>query len=276
VPVVLPESEKAGFETALATGAMAMATDTIGTGAMAAVKWATGTATPATRPVILADTSIRTFVLRAGRITEGQKSALDTLGPRFILPFQQVPLDLPIAYGNDRPVIMEIGFGMGQATWRIARDRADFNYLGVEVHAPGVGRLLIDIGREGLENLRIIQHDAVEVLETMVRSESLAAFHVFYPDPWPKKRHHKRRLMRPGLVELLVSRLAPGGYLYFVTDIEEYGQSTLELLTATPGLRNRYPGFAPLQDWRPETKFEAKGLVAGHGPRELLFEKAVC
>jgi len=221
-----------------------------------------------------ADTSIRTYVLRAGRMTEGQRRALDELGPRFLLPFDPAAqLDFAKVFENVNPVVAEIGFGMGQATWRIAADNPETNYLGLEVHTPGVGRLLADIGEQGIRNIRIIHHDAVETLERMILPGALAGLHIFYPDPWPKKRHHKRRLMREGLVELIVSRIAVGGYLYFVTDIEEYGAWTLELLGRTPGIKNRFADFAPHQDWRPETKFEARASRDGRGAWELLFER---
>ncbi len=220
------------------------------------------------------DKSIKTFVLRAGRMTDGQRRALEELGPRLCLPFDaKKPLDYAAAFGNDRPVVAEIGFGMGRATWQIAAENPETNYLGMEVHTPGVGKLLAELGERGIGNVRILHHDAVEALERVIPPCSLAGFHIFYPDPWPKKRHHKRRLLRPGIVELLVSRLRTGGYLYFVTDIEEYGEWTLELLSRTPGLRNHYEGFAPRQEWRPETKFESKAAVAGRGVWEVLFER---
>ena len=216
---------------------------------------------------------IRTYVTRAGRMTEAQREAIERYGSNYIIPFGQEPLRLASIFPEDRPLIMEIGFGMGKATWQIARDRPQYNYLGVEVHSPGVGRLIMELRGNGLENLRIIQHDAVDVLSFMVHEGSLAGLHVFYPDPWPKKRHHKRRLMRQPIVDLMVSRLAPGGYLYFVTDIEEYGLSTLALLSSCPGLKNEYEGFAPRIEWRPETKFEAKAGKAGRPAYELYYSK---
>jgi len=221
------------------------------------------------------DTSIRTYVLRAGRMTDSQKRALEELGPRFCLAFEPgVTIDYRAAFGNDRPVIAEIGFGMGQATWRIAADHPELNYLGFEVHTPGVGRLLADLGSRGIENVRIVHHDVVEVMERSLAPASLAGIHLFYPDPWPKKRHHKRRLVRHGLAELLASRLAPGGYLYFVTDVEDYARWALEVLSGTEGLRNRFELYAPRQEWRPETKFEARAARDGRGAWELLFERA--
>lgn len=220
------------------------------------------------------DKSIRTYVLRAGRMTEAQRKALEDLAPRYCLSFGAgESLDARAVFGNDRPVVAEIGFGMGAATWRIAQANPETNYLALEVHSPGVGRLLCEIADHKLENLRILHRDAVECFETVIPEASLAGLHIFYPDPWPKKRHHKRRLMRPGLVELLVSRMAPGAYLYFVTDVEDYASWTLDLLKITLGLRNRHEGFAPRQTWRPETKFEARASRDGGQAFEILFEK---
>jgi tRNA (guanine-N7-)-methyltransferase len=218
------------------------------------------------------DRGIRSYVLRAGRMTDAQKRALDAHWPRYGLEFDpKVKVDLAAAFGNKNPVVAEIGFGMGQATWRIAYDNPNINYLGFEVHAPGVGRLLADIDSRGIGNIRIFRHDAVEVFERMIAPATFSGLHVFYPDPWPKKRHHKRRLIREGLAELLVSRIAPGGYLYFVTDIEDYALWALDVLSRT-GLRNRFERFAQRQDWRPETKFESHAARDGRGAWELLFE----
>lgn len=220
-----------------------------------------------------ADNGIRTYVLRQGRMTDAQKKAFDGEGRRFLVPFSGQPFEWPAIFGNDRPVVMEIGFGMGRATWQIALSRPDVNYLGIEVHRPGVGKLLSDLLSQNIPNVRIVNHDAVEVMERSIAPASLAGIHLFYPDPWPKKRHQKRRMVRPGLSELMASRLAPGGYFYFVTDIEEYAESALEVLSGTAGLRNRYADYAEAQTWRPETKFEARATVAGRSRRELLFER---
>jgi tRNA (guanine-N7-)-methyltransferase len=220
------------------------------------------------------DRSIRTYVLRAGRMTDAQRTALDELGPRYIVDAEPgATLQYGKVFGNDAPVIAEIGFGMGKATWQIAAANPGMNYLGFEVHTPGVGRLLSEIASHGLSNIRIVHRDAVEFFETSLLPESLAGLHIFYPDPWPKKRHHKRRLMRPGIVELLVSRLAPGGYLYFVTDVEEYAAWTLDLLSRTESIHNLHEAYAPHQEWRPETKFEAHALHDGRGCFEILFGK---
>jgi len=216
---------------------------------------------------------IRTYVLRSGRMTDAQRQAIEEFGSEDILPYDSHPLNLSGLFPLPQPLVMEIGFGMGQATWQIAMDRKDFNYLGVEVHGPGVGRLIMEIRGNKLENLKIIQHDAVEVLANMIPEDSLAGLHVFYPDPWPKKRHHKRRLMRHPIVDLMISRLKTGGYLYFVTDIEEYARSTLELLSSCAGIANKFEGFAPRIEWRPETKFEARAKKASRQAFELYFLK---
>jgi tRNA (guanine-N7-)-methyltransferase len=220
------------------------------------------------------DRGIRTYVLRSGRMTDAQKRALIELWPRYGIDFDPSRrLDLASAFGNSNPTVAEIGFGMGQATWKIAAANPSINYLGLEVHTPGVGRLLSDLDSRGIGNVRILGHDAVEAFERMIEPESFSGLHIFYPDPWPKKRHHKRRLIREGLTELLASRLTPCGYLYFVTDIEEYALWSLDVLSRTEGLRNRFDRFAPRQEWRPETKFEAHAQRDGRGTWELVFER---
>jgi tRNA (guanine-N7-)-methyltransferase len=220
------------------------------------------------------DRGIRTYVLRSGRMTEAQRRALSCLWPRFGIEFDPSrKLDFAALFGNGNPTVAEIGFGMGVATWKIAEANPAVNYLGFEVHKPGVGKLLSEIEARGICNLRIMSHDAVEAFERIVAPKSLSGIHVFYPDPWPKKRHNKRRLIRPGIVEILAASLAPGGYLYFVTDIEDYADWALDVLMHTPGLSNRYESFAPRQEWRPETKFEAHASRDGRGRWELIFER---
>jgi tRNA (guanine-N7-)-methyltransferase len=220
------------------------------------------------------DRSIPTYVLRSGRMTDAQRRALGLLWPRYGLEYEPSRgLDLAAAFGNDNPTVAEIGFGMGKATWQIAADNPSINYLALEVHTPGVGRLLSELETHNLTNVRIISHDAVEVFERIVSPGSFAGIHIFYPDPWPKKRHQKRRLIRDGLSELLASKLSSGGYLYFVTDIEDYALWALEVLTRTKGLRNRFESFAPRQGWRPETKFEAHAQRDGRGTWELIFDR---
>jgi tRNA (guanine-N7-)-methyltransferase len=217
---------------------------------------------------------VRSYVLRAGRMGSGQQRALAELGPRFVLPFQPQPLDAAAIFGRRAPVVLEIGFGMGDATAAIAAARPDADFIGVEVHEAGVGALLRLIGERGLANLRIVRHDAVEVLQQMIAPASLAAVHVFFPDPWHKKRHHKRRLIQPPLVALIASRLAPGGVLHCATDWEPYAEQMLQVLSAEPMLVNTATGYAPRLDYRPLTKFEARGLRLGHGVRDLVFRRA--
>ena len=218
---------------------------------------------------------IRSFVLRAGRIGPGQARALAELGPRFVLPFRPEPIDPEAVFGRRAPLVLEIGFGMGDATARIAAARPDTDFLGCEVHEPGVGALLRRIDELSLANLRIVQHDAVEVLERMIARASLAGIHVFFPDPWHKKKHHKRRLIQPAFVARLVTRLAPGGTLHCATDWEPYAQQMLEVLSAEPALANTAEAYAPRPDYRPLTKFEQRGLRLGHGVWDLVFVRRV-
>jgi tRNA (guanine-N7-)-methyltransferase len=217
---------------------------------------------------------VRSYVLRAGRMGSGQTRALAELGPRFVLPFAAAPLDAEHVFGRRAPLIVEIGFGMGQATAAIAAARPGDDFLGIEVHEPGVGALLQRIDEQQLTNLRIVRHDAVAVLESMVAPGSLAGVHVYFPDPWPKKRHWKRRLIQPPFVALLASRLAPGGLLHCATDWQPYAEQMLEVLSAEPTLANTAAGYAPRPAWRPETKFERRGLALGHGVWDLLFRRA--
>jgi len=217
--------------------------------------------------------SIRSFVMRAGRMGPGQTRALAELGPRFVLPFAAQPVDFDAVFGRHAPRILEIGFGMGDATAAIALALPGTDFIGVEVHTPGVGALLKRIGEMQLGNLRLIQHDAVEVLAQMIAPDSLAGVHVFFPDPWHKKKHNKRRLIQPAFVRQLIERIAPGGYLHCATDWQPYAEQMLEVLSAEPLLRNTAAGYAPKPDYRPLTKFENRGLKLGHGVWDLVFEK---
>ena len=189
------------------------------------------------------------------------------------MPYTGSPLNFIDIFDNVNPVTVEIGFGMGAATAIIAQNNPEKNYLGLEVHRPGVGKLLNEIEEKNLSNLYIIEHDAIEVLENMIPDESVNAFHIFFPDPWPKKKHHKRRLVQRPRTDILAKKLALGGYLYMATDWEPYAEFALEELTLTQGLKNKYVGYAPHQEWRPETKFENKGLKAERKISELFFEK---
>ncbi len=227
-------------------------------------------AAPTPKPIAV---PIRSYVLRAGRIGPGQQRALDELGPRFVLPFSPQPLDLAAAFGSEAPTVLEVGFGMGDATAQIAAALPQTHFIGVEVHAPGVGALLKRIGEMQLNNLRIVQHDAVQVIESMLAPASLRGVHIYFPDPWHKKRHHKRRLLQGKFVALLASRLQAGGYLHCATDWQPYAEQMLQVLLAEPLLRNTAAGYAPRPAWRPQTKFETRGLKLGHGVWDLLFER---
>ena len=216
---------------------------------------------------------IKTYVLRAGRMGPGQTRAFEQFGAKFLLPFKNEKLDLVASFGRQAPLILEIGFGMGDATAKIAHTRLSDNFLCCEVHAPGVGALLKRCGEEGIGNIRIVQHDAIEVMDHMLGENSLDGVHIFFPDPWHKKRHNKRRLINPLFVELLASRLAPGAWLHCATDWEDYAQQMLEVLSGCPTLENTAPDFAPQPELRPLTKFEARGLKLGHGVWDLLFKR---
>ena len=216
---------------------------------------------------------IKTFVLRASRMTDAQKRDYETLSAKWCIPFEKKNLNFADIFGNSNPVVVEIGFGMGAATAIIAEQNPNINYLGIEVHTPGVGRLLGNIRDNNLQNLYIIEHDAMEVLEFMIPDNSVSGFHVFFPDPWPKKKHHKRRLMQRPRTNLLAKKLYAGGYIYMATDWEPYAEFALEELNLTETMKNKYDGFAPHQEWRPETKFEHKGLVAERKISEIFFVK---
>ena len=216
---------------------------------------------------------IRSFVLRQGRFSPGQQRAYEMLMPRFGVPFSPAFLDLEAVFGRKAPKILEIGFGMGETTAKIAQDNPENDYLGVEVHSPGVGALLKRIDEQALTNVRVIQHDAVEVVRSMVPPGGLAGIHVFFPDPWPKKRHHKRRLIQAGFAALLADRLSPGGYLHAATDWQEYAEDILATLSGVESLENPHGGFARRPGNRPETKFEQRGRRLGHGSWDVIFHK---
>ena len=228
------------------------------------------------RPMLYDPTEhrIRSFVTRAGRLSIAQARALEELGPKYLIAYAKEPLlDYEQAFGRKAPVVLEIGFGMGDTTSHIAKGMPDKDFIGVEVHTPGVGSLLKQIGEQELTNLRLIQHDAVEVLNNMIAPASLAGVHVFFPDPWHKARHNKRRLLQAPFVKLLAERLAPGGYLHCATDWEDYAVQMLEVLGAEPLLENTAEGYAPQPAYRPLTKFENRGLKLGHGVWDLVFTK---
>jgi tRNA (guanine-N7-)-methyltransferase len=264
---------------------------------------------------------IRSFVLRAGRLTAGQQRALDDLGPQFLVPFQNQPFDWASAFahsnsgssGGIRPRILEIGFGMGETTAAIAQLRPEEYFLAIEVHLPGVGALLKRIGELNLTNLRLIRHDAVEVLEHMIAEDFLDGIHIYFADPWHKKRHHKRRLIQQQFVELLASRIKQGGYLHLATDGHNYAEQMLLVLNRQASLQNTsqervrietftpadvisnsadgqsqakneftptledladdHPGYAERPSYRPITKFENRGIRLGHGVWDLVYRK---
>ncbi|WP_407429305.1 tRNA (guanosine(46)-N7)-methyltransferase TrmB [Treponema sp.] len=216
---------------------------------------------------------IHTFVLRQGHFTASERKAYEELHEQFCVPYSEKKLDFETVFGNKNPVVIEIGFGMGKATAIIAENNPQINYLGIEVHKPGVGKLLGEIREKNLNNLRIIEHDAMEVLTEQINDESVSAFHIFFPDPWQKKRHFKRRLVQRPRTDLMAKKLVKDGYLYFVTDWLPYAEFGLEQLSVTDGLKNKYEKYAPHQQWRPETRFEQKGLDANRVITELMFVK---
>jgi len=218
---------------------------------------------------------IRSFVLREGRITPAQKRAFNELWPRFGIDWKPGDiLDLTALFENPGPVYLEIGFGNGEALAELASRHRHYNYLGIEVHRPGVGHLLLEIERRGLTNLRVCRHDAVKVLEQGLPRGSLAGVYLFFPDPWPKKRHHKRRILTPELVNLLARAVRSGGLFQAATDWEHYAQQMLRLLTAAGDLFENAAGlgaFSPRPRERPLTRFEQRGVRLGHRVRDLVF-----
>jgi len=216
---------------------------------------------------------IRSFVLRQGRLSDAQARFLSAKMPEVGITYAQAPIDLTTVFGREAPKVVEIGFGMGDATAKIAQYLPGTDFVGIEVHSPGVGNLCKLIDGQGIGNIRIIQHDAMEVMEDMIPLDSLDGVHVFFPDPWPKKRHHKRRLIQPPFVALLASRLKPGGYLHCATDWEEYAEQMLEVLGGEPSLSNTADDYAPRPDYRPQTRFESRGLRLGHGVWDLVFRR---
>ena len=207
-------------------------------------------------------------------MSNAQRRAYDQLLDRYALRYSAQALDFTVVFGRTAPTILEIGCGMGETTAAIALAHPRNDYLGVEVHSPGVGSLLKLIEEKQLANVRIVQHDAVEIVEQMIRPETLAGIHIFFPDPWPKKRHHKRRLIQPRFVQLLASRLIPGGYLHLATDWQEYAEQMLDVLANEPLLDNTAAGFSLRPEYRPLTKFEQRGVKLGHRVWDLLFRRA--
>lgn len=217
---------------------------------------------------------IRSFVLRQGRMTKAQERALEDGFPKFGITYTPTVLNLPQVFGRESaPKILEIGFGMGDATAKIAQTLPDSDFLAVEVHTPGVGSLYKWMEELALTNIRIIQHDAVEVLQNMIADASLDGVHIFFPDPWHKKRHHKRRLIQNEFVKLLFQKMKVGAYIHVATDWQEYAEWVLEVLNAEPQLKNTAESYAEKPYYRPLTKFENRGLKLGHGVWDLVFKK---
>ena len=235
----------------------------------------TDTPQPADAPFMR---TIKSYVLRAGRMGSGQVRAFDQFGPQFLVPYRPERLDVQAAFGRRAPLILEIGFGMGDATAKIAQGRPNDNFLCCEVHEPGVGALLKRCGEEAIGNIRIVRHDAVEVMNNMLGEDSLDGVHIFFPDPWHKSRHHKRRLIQPAFVQRLAQHIRPGGYLHLATDWQPYAAQMMQVLRAEPLLTNMgdaaQEGFAHKPDYRPLTKFENRGLKLGHGVWDLVFQRA--
>lgn len=215
---------------------------------------------------------IRSFVLRQGRLTPAQQRAIEVSMPRFGIAYSKEKLDLNVLFGRqESSKILEIGFGMGDSTAAIAAANPENDYLGIEVHGPGVGNLLKLIENSQLTNLRLIQHDAVEVLNDMIADGVLDGVHIFFPDPWHKKRHNKRRLIQSPFIQMLCNKLKVGAYIHVATDWQEYAEWTLEVLGAEALLENTTKDYAPRPDYRPLTKFEKRGLNLGHGVWDLIF-----
>ena len=230
---------------------------------------------PVQEPVVEGEhkRSIRSFVLRQGHMTAAQQRAIDSLWPHFGADYQAEAVDLNALFGREAPKVLEIGFGMGTATAEIAKRLPEKDFLAIDVHGPGVGNLLKLVEEMQLTNIRVMRHDAVEVVENMLANESLDGIHIFFPDPWHKKRHHKRRLIQPPFVAKLLPKLKIGGYIHLATDWEEYAVQMLEVLSGFDNLQNTAADYAPTPDYRPETKFEARGKRLGHGVWDLVFTR---
>ncbi len=217
---------------------------------------------------------IRSFVKREGKLTKGQQNAIDQAWSKFGVDLDESPLDLSALFGRDAPVVLEIGFGNGVSLAEMAADSQEYNFFGIEVHKPGVGSLLVQVRQQELQNVRVSGDDAVQVLEKQIPDESLDRVQIFFPDPWHKKRHHKRRLIQAPFVETLVRKLKNNGKIHVATDWENYAEHILEVLSDCQSLRNTANGYAPKPDYRPGTKYEARGVRLGHGVWDLVFQKS--
>jgi len=219
------------------------------------------------------DRHIRSYVLRQGRVSTAQQRSLDALMPRYGIPYSEQRVNLDTVFGRVAPKIFEIGFGMGEPTATIASNNPQNDYLALEVHTPGVGSLLKLIDEQGITNLRIMQHDAVEVMRNMLSDNTLDGVHIFFPDPWHKARHNKRRLIQSPFISMLVQKIKPGGYIHVATDWQDYAEQVLSVLNSESELKNTSEGYSVKPDYRPLTKFEQRGLKLGHGIWDLVFSR---
>ena len=217
--------------------------------------------------------AIRSFVIRSGRMTEGQKAAFDEWWPQYGLSLFDGPLQPELIFGNNNPLVVEVGFGMGDSLLEMAQATPDLNFIGIEVHPPGVGRLISNAGRASINNLRVYMADANDVLNDCIADQSLSRFQLYFPDPWHKIKHQKRRIVQPSFVHLVVQKLAPGGFVHMATDWQNYATQMLRVLQATEALSNSAETYAERPTYRPKTKFEARGERLGHGVWDLLFIK---
>ncbi len=218
---------------------------------------------------------IKSYVLRAGRVSNRQQQGLDLWLKDYELPIGDSPWNLAELFHRDADTVVEIGFGMGTSLFTMASNSPEINYVGIEVHQAGVGSLAADLHDHQLSNVRLVAHDAVEVFQTQLKAESIAGVQIFFPDPWHKKRHHKRRLIQPEFIELLTQKIKKGGFIHCATDWQEYAEHMLEVLSAVPSLRNLQAegGYSPKPESRPLTKFEQRGERLGHGVWDLIFIK---
>jgi len=218
---------------------------------------------------------IKSFVLRQGRLSKAQQNAIDTQWPKFGLTLKDELLDLTELFGRDAPTILEIGFGMGKSLAEMAEANPQQNYIGIEVHRPGIGALLKLVEEKGLTNIRVYNDDAIEVLEKCIPKNALAGVYLFFPDPWHKKRHNKRRIVQPHFVETIATHLKPGGQFHMATDWEDYAIHMMEVMNSAPNYNNisGEGQYTPRPEYRPLTKFEARGHKLGHGVWDLIFER---
>lgn len=218
---------------------------------------------------------IKSYVLRAGRMSPRQQQGLELFLPNYQLQLGSKPWDFVIEFGREADTIVEIGFGMGASLLTMAQNNPELNYIGIEVHKAGVGSLAADLNDHKISSVRIVNHDAVEVFRTQIADDSLAGVQIFFPDPWHKKRHHKRRLIQTEFIKLLVQKIKPGGFIHCATDWQDYAEHILEVLSAEPKLKNQQAqgGYSPRPETRPLTKFEQRGERLGHGVWDILFTR---